>query len=317
MCRVARPEGLEPPTRCLEGSRSIQLSYGRTGGRRPQRLRLGALPGECQGRATAPPRPSRRGREVAGAGDGTRTRNNQLGRLMLYQLNYARRAAPRRSESIAPDAAERLAGMEERWSGRPDSNRRPPAPKAGALPDCATARRRRVSTRHAGSGRAQGWLHDGRGPRAGRSAALGSACPQSARSAAPRWLMRVLLGGRELGHGAARARRPAGRAGRSRSRRRPRGQADAALARRPRRSWTVPSGSTQHDHAAEAGRARLVAARPPSASSSLALLSASVARLAGVAAGPDARRAVERVDLEPGVVGESRHPEELERGASP
>ena len=26
-------------------------------------------------------------------------------------------------------------------SGRPDSNRRPPAPKAGALPDCATPRR--------------------------------------------------------------------------------------------------------------------------------------------------------------------------------
>ena len=27
------------------------------------------------------------------------------------------------------------------WSGRPDSNRRLPAPKAGALPDCATPRR--------------------------------------------------------------------------------------------------------------------------------------------------------------------------------
>ena len=28
---------------------------------------------------------------VNGAVDGTRTRNNQLGRLMLYQLNYGRR----------------------------------------------------------------------------------------------------------------------------------------------------------------------------------------------------------------------------------
>src|SRR6476660_2042712 len=28
----------------------------------------------------------------------------------------------------------------EIWSGRPDLNRRPPAPKAGALPGCATPR---------------------------------------------------------------------------------------------------------------------------------------------------------------------------------
>ena len=28
---VACPEGLEPPTYCLEGSCSIQLSYGQTG----------------------------------------------------------------------------------------------------------------------------------------------------------------------------------------------------------------------------------------------------------------------------------------------
>src|SRR5689334_1202320 len=28
----------------------------------------------------------------------------------------------------------------KRWSGRPDSNRRRPAPKAGALPGCATPR---------------------------------------------------------------------------------------------------------------------------------------------------------------------------------
>src|SRR5262249_9668599 len=32
-----------------------------------------------------------------------------------------------------------------KWSGRPDSNRRPPAPKAGALPGCATPRLWRTS----------------------------------------------------------------------------------------------------------------------------------------------------------------------------
>jgi hypothetical protein len=31
-----------------------------------------------------------------------------------------------------------------RWSGRLDSNQRPPAPKAGALPGCATPRLRNV-----------------------------------------------------------------------------------------------------------------------------------------------------------------------------
>ena len=30
--RVARPEGIEPPTTCLEGRCSIQLSYGRNAG---------------------------------------------------------------------------------------------------------------------------------------------------------------------------------------------------------------------------------------------------------------------------------------------
>ncbi len=30
MEKMARPEGFEPPTLCLEGRRSFQLSYGRT-----------------------------------------------------------------------------------------------------------------------------------------------------------------------------------------------------------------------------------------------------------------------------------------------
>jgi hypothetical protein len=70
---------------------------------------------------TAPHRGATLRRRI-GAGDGSRTRDPQLGRLMLYQLSYSR-------------------PHPERWSGRADSNRRPPAPKAGALPDCATSRR--------------------------------------------------------------------------------------------------------------------------------------------------------------------------------
>ena len=35
-------------------------------------------------------------REFYGAADGTRTRNSQLGRLMLYQLNYRRKGKAKR-----------------------------------------------------------------------------------------------------------------------------------------------------------------------------------------------------------------------------
>src|SRR5258708_38759850 len=39
-----------------------------------------------------------------------------------------------------PPLQTRCNGSSERWSGRLDSNQRPPAPKAGALPGCATPR---------------------------------------------------------------------------------------------------------------------------------------------------------------------------------
>jgi hypothetical protein len=66
-----------------------------------------------------------------GLPDWTRTSDPQLRRLMLYppELRAVRFLM---SGSIGPPGP--------RWSGRVDSNHRPPAPKAGALPGCATPR---------------------------------------------------------------------------------------------------------------------------------------------------------------------------------
>ncbi len=76
--------------------------------------------------------------DAVGAGDGIRTRDIQLGRLTLCQLSYSRTGAV--------------------WSGRLDSNQRPSAPKADALPDCATPRRRaaQVQKYHGGAGMVKG-----------------------------------------------------------------------------------------------------------------------------------------------------------------
>jgi hypothetical protein len=41
--KMVRPEGFEPPTLCLEGRRSIRLSYGRVGYYRNPIIELAAL----------------------------------------------------------------------------------------------------------------------------------------------------------------------------------------------------------------------------------------------------------------------------------
>ncbi len=56
---------------------------------------------------------------VNGAADGTRTRNNQLGRLGLYQLNYGRKAG--RAGRIRTDDPLLPKQMRYQTAPRPDS----------------------------------------------------------------------------------------------------------------------------------------------------------------------------------------------------
>src|SRR5688572_21862838 len=65
--------------------------------RRPRPYQGRALPTELGGR------PSPHGR-LGGAGDGSRTRDIQLGRLKLYQLSYSRLSL----SSAAPDSTARV-----------------------------------------------------------------------------------------------------------------------------------------------------------------------------------------------------------------
>ena len=61
-----------------------------------------------------------------------------VGALPAWAVVMERVAARRRS-SVAPCDLY-VTYRSEKWSGRLDSNQRPPAPKAGALPGCATPR---------------------------------------------------------------------------------------------------------------------------------------------------------------------------------
>ena len=85
-----------------------------------------------------------------GAGDGARTRDNQLGRLMLYQLSYSRkgkwwagedlnlRRFHRQIYSLFPLATREPAHISInnlfKWSLEEDSNLRPADYKSAALP---------------------------------------------------------------------------------------------------------------------------------------------------------------------------------------
>ena len=87
-----------------------------------------------------------------GVNDGTRTHDNRDHNPGLYQLSYAhhiqlappRAGTPGRTRTCYPRLRRPMLYPDElrtlSWSGRRDSNPRHSAPKADALPDCATPR---------------------------------------------------------------------------------------------------------------------------------------------------------------------------------
>ena len=77
-----------------------------------------------------------------GVADGSRTRYLRSHNPVLYLVSYSHHQEARAGACRTdPKANSLLCGKPEgSWSGWRDSNPRHPAPKAGALPDCATPR---------------------------------------------------------------------------------------------------------------------------------------------------------------------------------
>src|SRR3954447_711988 len=189
---MAIPAGLEPATYCLEGSCSIQLSYGTVGARRPQYSAFGGTARAPLKRASMRPLADAVELEIVGVGDRAALRllglldpvgdalAGRVGDRLLLRVEpqlhllarvAGRRPAHQRLDLARLDAGELeqpllrpgLAGLHRglgglvdaggghrsvslsgarRWSGRQDLNLRPSAPKADALPGCATPRHR-------------------------------------------------------------------------------------------------------------------------------------------------------------------------------
>ena len=161
---MARLEGIEPPTCGLEIRCSIQLSYRRwwdaTFGRLLRRLGRDVLDVSFDTSARAPRSPACTRPNLATH----RVALEHLARQMLLREGSSTPAAPagtprhdyrcesRRGEGIGARFAGWISlcdlyppatlgsAVGGRWSGREDLNLRHPAPKAGALPGCATPR---------------------------------------------------------------------------------------------------------------------------------------------------------------------------------
>ena len=81
--------------------------------------------------------------KVAGLSGGTRTPDLLLRRQLLYPVELR---ADKKHKGPQNGPLDCVAKHEKKWSERRDSNSRPSAPKADALPDCATLRRNADST---------------------------------------------------------------------------------------------------------------------------------------------------------------------------
>ena len=134
---MARPRGVEPLTFWSVVKRSIQLSYGRFlcyswwcwldihyGAAERTRTSTGLLlPAPQAGASTIPPRP-----HTAYSWHITMKLMERVKRIELSQSAWKAEVLPLNYTRLFE------------WSGRQDSNLRPPGPKPGALPSWATSR---------------------------------------------------------------------------------------------------------------------------------------------------------------------------------
>ncbi len=132
---LARPEGIEPPTCGFEGRRASYQGASREWSSFIEKSQCGCAPWNPLALRRSLIRLRLRAMRL-GAPGGNRTPDLRLRRPTLYPTELrAHTAGDRRVKRSAVPAIPCC-----QRSGRRDSDPRPPAPKAGALPGCATPR---------------------------------------------------------------------------------------------------------------------------------------------------------------------------------